>query len=77
MGCPGSGGVTVLEVFKTCGTWGHGQWWYGEVGLDLGIREIFSNLNDPMVLETSRCESVLPNVKTQSEILLFFFLVGL
>lgn len=47
------------------------------MGLDLGIREIFSNLNDPMVLETSKCESVLPNVKTQSEILLFFFLVGL
>ena len=54
MGCPRSGRVTVLEVFKNHGDvalWdvvsGHGG---GGVGLDWVILVVFSNLNDSMIL---------------------------
>ena len=46
----GDGGATIPEVVQElwgCGTQGRGQWaWWGGLGLDLGILEVFSNLND-------------------------------
>jgi len=50
--CPGSVGVTVLagvsELWR-CGTEGCGHDGDGS-GLDLGILQVFSNLNDSMIL---------------------------
>ena len=51
---PRSGGVTILggapEPWR-CGSGGRGQWaWWGVLGLGWAILEIFSNLNDPMIL---------------------------
>ena len=52
--CPGSGGVTVHEGVPEpwrCGTEGCGQWaWGGGLGLGLGISELFSTLNDSVIL---------------------------
>ena len=48
----GGGGVTVPGGVPEpwgCGTEGRGQWaWWGGLGLDVVISEIFSNLNDSM-----------------------------
>jgi len=53
--CPGSGGVTVpgsVPEQWRCGTEGCGLWaWWGGLGLDLGISELFSNLNDSVILQ--------------------------
>ena len=51
----GGGGVTVPEGVPEpwgCGTEGCGQWaaWWGGLGLDSVILEVFSNLNDSMAL---------------------------
>jgi len=52
-GCPGSDEVTIpggVQKSQRCGTEGHGQWaWWDGLGLDLGISEVFSNLNDFMI----------------------------
>jgi len=50
----GGGGVTVpggVQEPWRCGTEGHGQWaWLGGLVLDLVILEVFSNLNESMIL---------------------------
>jgi len=56
--CPGSGGVTIpggIQKQWRCGTEGHSQWtWWDGLGLGLVILEIFSNLNDSMILQAER-----------------------
>lgn len=54
MGCPGSGGLTVLGGIPELWRWGtegggQGVWW-DELGLGLGILEVFSNLNGSVIL---------------------------
>jgi len=50
MGCPGSGGVTIpggVPDLWRCGMEEHGQWaWWGGLGLDMVILEVFSYLYD-------------------------------
>lgn len=52
--CPGGGGVPVpggVQEPWRCGTGGHGQWArWGRLGLDLGILELFSNINESVIL---------------------------
>ena len=49
----GGGGVTIpggVPKLWGCGTEGRGQWaWRDGMELDVGISEVFSNLNDPMI----------------------------
>jgi len=46
-----------LKVFKKHGTEGHGWWaWWRQVGLDLEILEVFSNLRGPILLLLAGCE---------------------
>jgi len=57
--CTGSGGVTIhggVQHTWRCGAEGCGQWaWWDGLGLDLGILEVFSNLNGSVILaEASR-----------------------
>ena len=50
----GGGGVTVpggVQELWRCGTEERGQWaWWDGLELDFGILEVFSNLNDSMIL---------------------------
>ena len=52
-GCPGGGGVTILNVLKKhMEVWHQGMWLVGMVvmgsQLEYMILEVFSNLNDSM-----------------------------
>jgi len=66
--CPGGGRITIpggVPVPWRCGTEGceHGE---GGLGLDLVILEVFSNLNDSMILTRFDCRHLLLFPKTQS-----------
>ena len=37
--CPGSGGITAMEVFRAVEVWHWGMW--GRLGLDLVVLELF------------------------------------
>ena len=55
----GGGGVTIPGGVPEpwgCGTEGCGQWvWWGGLGLDLVILEVFSNLNGSMISVPFSC----------------------
>ena len=64
--------LTSLEVRESwrCGTWGHGHWaWWDGLGLDLGILELFFNLNDSKTNPNSKQRSL----KSLWWLCLFFF----
>ena len=69
--CPRSGGVTIpgdVQELWRCGTEGRGQWArWGGLGLDLGILEIFPNVNDSTVLRKKGTDSLARSVVTGQE----------
>lgn len=61
MGCPGSGAVTVLGVFQSCGAVTQRDAASGHGGGGLGILDAFSDLNDSVILRGWQMGSLLSN----------------